>query len=320
MNQRQTGTIEKRAEGMTLPELRRRLDEAEADLARRFLAGASLADLRTAERISYATMRGILERRIGRERYRAACLRNMREATFEGALKRGARPWTRAEETLLRRAYRRRTGRSIAAELGRPVHAVRQKASALGLAVPQRFRQPGFIAFLRARNAAGWSDTEIAAGWGCDRHAVTRARRRLGLPSNAHSERVRAKIRQAAAAQCRREGVANLGALRREIYRRRARAAGWPEDLRWRSVQMLNALWDHGPMTRRQFAEAIGMPWKGSRASLSSNDPEGSYLAHLMARGLVVTLGPIFPSRSAHGTPTRVHVYSLPLGIQRSIA
>jgi hypothetical protein len=77
---------------------------------------------------------------------------------------------------------------------------------------------------------------------------------------------------------------------------------------------MLNAMWDNGPMTRRELADAIGMPWKGSRKSLVSNDPEGSYLAHLIARGLVVSLGRI---KKGKGRGHSCQVYSLPLWIER---
>ncbi len=179
----------------------------------------------------------------------------------------------------------------------------------------QRIKAPGFVAFFRARHAAGWSDSEIAAAFGADRHAVSGLRRRLGLPSNARSGRVRKKIADAMRQQCRREGVKNLAALRVKVFSQRARAAGWPEDLRPRAVQMLNLLWERGPQTRRQIAEAISMPWRGSRKSLVSNDPEGSYLAHLMRRGLVVSLGRVVKGA---GRGRSVHLYSLPLSIERT--
>ena len=308
------GAVGGRAGGL-IGRLRRRLAAAERRVVRQFLAGRPIVQLQRQEGLGYPALRGLLERHIGAEAYAEQCRRNEAAGRAKGMAGRGVRPWTAEEEELLRRDYRRRPGRELAAELDRPLHQVRGKAKRMGLAVPQRIKAPGFEAFLRARNAEGWSDSEIAAARGADRHGVTGMRRRLGLPSNATSNRVRAKIAAAAARQCRREGVASLGALRVEVFRRRARAAGWPEDLRPRAVQMLELLFDRGPQTRRQIAAAIGMPWKGSRASLASNDPEGSYLAHLMARGLVICLGRVARD---HETGSTVCVYSLPLTIERS--
>jgi hypothetical protein len=67
-------------------------------------------------------------------------------------------------------------------------------------------------------------------------------------------------------------------------------------------------------MTRPQIAEAVGMPWKGSRASLRSNDPEGSYLAHLIARGLVVDLGRLVKEG---GQGRNRHLYSLAIDVEK---
>jgi len=302
-------------ERMTIPQLRAALDAAEAEAARRFAAGeTTVAELMRREHLGYGPVRELLVRRLGPARYARHCRANCARRPGD------PRIWSDAEKQLLRRDYRRRPAAAIAADIGRPVDQVRAAAQRLGLTIPQRIGTPAFEAFLRERSAAGWSDTEIGAAWGgvC-RHAVTGLRARLGLASNAYSPHVRAKIRQATREQCRREGVANLAELKAKRFRQAARRCGWPEDLRPRSVQILNALWDRGPMTRRQIADAIGMRWKGSRASLSSNDPEGSYLAHLQARGLVVRLGRFAQSRSAAGRGSRCYVYSLPPWIERSV-
>lgn len=164
--------------------------------------------------------------------------------------------------------------------------------------------------------AAGWSDAEIAAAVGGERHAVGEHRRRLGLPHNAYSEHRRERVRRKTQEQLEREGLSSLGELRVRVFRQRAKRAGWPEDLRPRAVQILNALWERGPMTRRELADAIGMPWRGSRKSLVSNDPEGSYLAHLTARGLVVVLKRA-KQVIGRGSGRSQDVYSLPLSIQR---
>lgn len=227
------------------------------------------------------------------------------------------RPWTTSEIETLRRMLPDHTAAQIAAALDRTTSSIHQRVKIEGLS---RYRHadfgPRFEAFLRERHAQGWSDAEIAEAWRCDRHAVGARRRRLGLGCNTLSARRRERVRQKTAEQLRQAGVATLGELRVKVYRDRAIQAGWPADLRFRAVQILNTLWERGPMTRREIADAIGMPWKGSRKSLVSNDPEGSYLAHLMARGLVVCLG---RQVRGEGKGRSVNLYSLPLDIQRKV-
>lgn len=232
-----------------------------------------------------------------------------------------ARPafWSAADRATVRRLYRKVPAAEIARRLGRTFRAVHQCARAMGLHTPQRFRAPDMESFVRERNADGWPDAEIARARGVERHAVAHLRKRLGLPSNQFSARRRAAVAARTAEQLRRAGLPSIGHLRVQAFRARARAAGWPDDLRPRAVQILNLLWERGPQTRRQIADAIGMRWKGSRNSLTSNDPEGTYLAHLVARGLVVDLGRVGTVRG-QGKGRSVHVYSLPLTIERNIA
>lgn len=267
--------------------------------------------------------------------------------------------WTEREIAYLRRHYRTRTHREIAAALGRTVKAIQSYCKRFGFVVDRRIpedlkryvaanrhrpatevaRELGepvwriynvrdrlgltrklpsfgddFKRYLRAKHAEGWSDAEIASGWGCERHTIGDWRKRLGLADNKLSAHRIDRVRRKTAEQLRKAGLPSLAALRRAVFRERARREGWPEDLRPRAVQMLNALWEHGPMTRRQLAEVIGMPWLGSRKSLVSNDPEGSYLAHLQARGLVVRLGRIV---RGGGKCKNVYLYSLPMTIER---
>jgi hypothetical protein len=226
------------------------------------------------------------------------------------------RHWTEQERELLRAQFRKVPAEVIGKQMGRTARMVYQCAWAMGLSMPQRFRAPDMVAYIREKNAVGWSDSEIAESRRVDRHAVTIVRKELGLPSNAQGDRTRRKLRDALYRQLARVGVRTPGEWRVKIFRDRARAAGWPEDLRPRAVQILNALWDRGPMTRREIAEAIGMPWKGSRKSMTSNDTEGSYLAHLIARGLVIVFiraGKV----TGKGKGRSVNIYSLPLDVQR---
>ncbi len=114
--------------------------------------------------------------------------------------RRKRRFWTAAELGRLRAAV---TGRrahqidwsAVARRLRRTVYAVRQRALQhnLYLINSQCDYGPEFIAFLRAKHTAGWSDPEIAAAWGGQYCAVSRHRRRLGLSSNAYNARHRAK-------------------------------------------------------------------------------------------------------------------------------
>lgn len=200
--------------------------------------------------------------------------------------------WTAAQKRALRELYGREPAPRIARRIGRPLHQVHRMAAKLGLAWQPRVRvTPEVLGEIRTRNARGDTDTMIAGALGCDRHTVSRHRKAMGLPGREKGEVWLAGVRAGLARQLERSGLASAGQLRRESYRAYARECGWPEDLRPRSVQILNLLAAAGvPLDRRQIAEGIGMPWKGTRNSLASNDPEGSYLAHLAARGLVLRL------------------------------
>ena len=227
--------------------------------------------------------------------------------------------WTPDEVEALRQLYRRVPAHEIAELLGRTKSQVQQAGSRYGFhkeACPWDART---IARLRRLHARGWSDTEIAKAIGSERHVVGERRAKLGLPSVLWSGHQRRRVAAKTREQLRKAGVPTLGALRVKVYRDRARAAGWPEDLRPRAVQILSVLWERGPQTRRQLADAIGMPWKGARHSLTSNDPEGSYLAHLARRGLVVRLGR-HVKRPGAGRGSSTNLYSLPLGIRRNLA
>jgi len=226
----------------------------------------------------------------------------------------GRHVWTDEETAFLRQHYRKKPARLIAAQLGLTERKVYAKADHIGLCISQRIKAPGFVEYFKRKHAEGWSDSEIARAKRVDRHAVTALRKRLNLPPNALSQHRRDQVRQKTKEQLKKAGLPTLAALRADAFRRRARQAGWPEDLRPRAVQILNLIWERGPQTRKQIAAAIGLPWRGSRNSLLSNDPEGTYLANLMARGLVISLGRIAVGK---GTGHSCCVYSLPLTIER---
>ena len=227
------------------------------------------------------------------------------------------RPWTERELAIMRRDYHRIPSPVLGLRLGRTARSVYMKAKDLGLATQHRTDTgPAFQAELSRLNALGWADPEVAAALGCERHTVSRWRGILGLPARTFSERNRRNVAGKTAEQCRAAGVGSLAEVRVLVFRRRAVESGWPADLRPRAVAILDALAARGPMTRREIADAVGMPWKGSRASLCSNDPEGCYLGHLMARGLVVDLGRVVRGPGRGGS---AHLYSLGLNVERSV-
>lgn len=159
---------------------------------------------------------------------------------------------------------------------------------------------PAILDRIRELHATGLTDMDIARrmpemGKDADRRrrAVSLLRaERLKLPINAAA--VLDAKRRAQRTQFARLGIKNGGELRALAYRKYARENGWPEDLRPRAVQVLNLLAEKGAMTRLAIHAEIGMSLKrineSQRHALSSNDAEGSYLAHLMRRGLVVPL------------------------------
>lgn len=230
------------------------------------------------------------------------------------------RDWMPAEIDTLVRLYPTTTAPELAAALGRSVGSVYLAAHARGLRKATRARGGrAFLAELRRINRLGIPDTGAARVLGCDRHTVSKWRERLGLPSHARGERYRERVAEATARQCRDLGVSSFAEVRSLSFKLRAIVAGWPADLRPREVQIVEALSARGPMTRREIADAIGMPWKGSRKSLTGSVPGGTYLAHLVSLGLVVSLGRVGTVRG-RGRGYSVQVYSLALSTERKAA
>jgi len=209
------------------------------------------------------------------------------------------RPWTPAEDRVLLDQYgQTATLAEMAESLRRGRKAVWFRAKELGLTkshpdTPTRVRQAALIMTLHGR---GLLDSEIADDWTAshpdapiDRRTVCDLRRRLQLPSNAHNERHRNQVRQRTKAQLAKSGVHSMADLRRQAYQQYVRDRGWPDYLRPRHSQILDLLYEHGPKTRLEIAEAIG--WnvgRGQRTLLASKYGHGSYLADLVTVGLVI--------------------------------
>lgn len=228
------------------------------------------------------------------------------------------RSWKAAERAMLRRDYARRPAALIAARLKRTKSQVYQQAAKLGLSKNPHLDWGELDADLRRLHADGWSDAEIAQhfqqalGRYVSREAVGDRRRTLRLKHNAFSDHRRRRVAARTREQLARAGISKLGYLRVVAWSAASRRCGWPGDLRPRAVQILNLLYERGPLTRRQIAEAIGMPWKGSRKTLVSNDREGTYLWNLVNRGLVVRLPRLV---KGVGKGRSQHLYTLALGV-----
>lgn len=205
------------------------------------------------------------------------------------------RPWTKQEVALLRSQYGRTPAAQIARRLGRPTHQVYGAAERYGCQQPKAmYSIPVLKSYIVQKHAEQWSDAEIAAGWkacgnpAMDRRTLREWRVKLGLPSNAKTERLRKRVAENTRRQLAAAGVASLADLRSKAYQDFAVSRGWPEWLRPRHVQILDVLYEHGPQTRLQLATAIG--WRverGQRALFSSVYGRGSYLADLLAAGLI---------------------------------
>jgi DNA-binding CsgD family transcriptional regulator len=228
--------------------------------------------------------------------------------------------FTAEEDAYLREHYGQRTAREIARHLKRRVRGIHGRAVKLGLSKPSPRWDRALDAQLRALNAAGDSDTEIGRKLGWERHTIQRHRRRLGLPDMARGPQFRRAIAAGTKRQLDRMGISSLAQLRLSTWRRMAIDRGWPDVVNGRPVchrhvQILDALWTHGPATRRQLAERIGVPWKGPKKTLTSNGEGGSYLAELMRAGLVVNLGRCV---GGNGRGRNVCLYALDVSVEKS--
>ena len=237
------------------------------------------------------------------------------------------RRFTAEDIEIVRRDYGRLPASQIARGLGRQVWSVYNLAERLGLTRGglNHKRSPAGEATLRQRHAEGWSDAEIAPEIGMTRRSAQAWRRALELASNAFSEHRRGKVREKTQEQLRKAGLPSIGHLRVEAFKRRAREAGWPEDLKPRQVEILNLLWDNGPMTREALGQAMGLkkkprttphcrPWFAMHCNTTGHKCDTSYTGDLLRRGMIVTLGRVVKGRGQGGN---VCMYSLPLNIQR---
>lgn len=211
--------------------------------------------------------------------------------------------------------YKRAETKTLAAILKRSKSAIWGRSQRVGVAGR---RSPDFAEEIKRKHAIGWTDARIAEAIGRERHEVSRTRRKLGLPDNhQRSEWSLNQIRRRTNQQLKKAGVNSLAELKSKVFHDRAREAGWPDNLGFREVQILNLLWEKGPQSRRQICEGIGANWIGSRMSMKSRTPGGSYLATLIRLGLVVRIRKGFRILG-QGKGRTCDLYSLPLFITRN--
>jgi hypothetical protein len=132
----------------------------------------------------------------------------------------------------------------------------------------------------------GHSDAEIAAEIGVKREAVGYYRRKwLTLQATPRKELLhRAKGRRS---QERSMGYGPQDVRAEQLWSY-ATDLGWPAGLRKRAAQILETLLAHGPQTRASLIALVGPIAK-------SNDPQGTYLGNLIARGLVAAAQKVIP-------------------------
>ncbi len=214
------------------------------------------------------------------------------------------RRYSAEELQLIRELYPTRSAAEIAERIfgtGQAALAIFRMAYKLGL---EKFPHwgPEVLERVRQLHAEGLTDADIARRMpdvftGDDPRSQAMHVRRVRLKLSANAEAVKEAGRRAVKKQFATLGISSGGELRALSYRKYAAANGWPEDCRPREVQILNVLAARGvPMSKREIAEAIGMPTDTTfrsgkrRILLAGNGPGGTYTASLLRRGLLCRL------------------------------
>ncbi len=229
----------------------------------------------------------------------------------------GGRPWKEEEIARLRELVEQgHRVPHVASVLGRTNASVAHRLNEYGWSA-DRCRIATLETVVVEMHAQQRTDREIAheftrrTGHRISGEQIGNTRRRLGLPSNAFASRQREQIAKRYRQLCDRIGVRSLGEVGARNRREFAINMGWPADLRPRQVLMLTALYERGPMTRKELLAASGQRC-GSNNML--NGGTTSYLGDLEQRGLVVRLS----KRTRPGTKGFIStLYAIPLNIRR---
>lgn len=223
--------------------------------------------------------------------------------------------WNAADSRYVETNYGKHTVNEIAKHLGRSASSVYQHAVKVGAA--KKYCKDEIAkrdAKIRELHAKGWSAGEMESVVGINSRTINERIHKMGLVPNGRNQRYRNRVAETTKNQCNLAGVKNLGELRSKEMKRVAQRFGWPDNLALRSVQIIETLYQRGPMTRRQIAEAIGLRWNGSRKTFGNTRVPGhSYLAELQRAGLVVRLESAITHK---GKGNHQDLYMVGLGVE----
>lgn len=120
------------------------------------------------------------------------------------------------------------------------------------------FSDPTIRKRVRSMFRDGLSSREMAAVLPLSPRYLRTIQADMGLHGILKHPRQRKIAAERAKAFLARKGLSSLSEQRRIAHRAFAAAHGWPSDLPPRAVHVLDALYQFGPMTRREIAETIG--------------------------------------------------------------
>lgn len=183
-------------------------------------------------------------------------------------------PWTEKDDATICQHYPHSSLETLLSLLPRrSLHAIRRRASDLGVVRPHPWMEtamtPVEIKFIRD-NYGFMTTASIAAHLGRSFDSVR------GTVQNHH---------------VRGNGFLGL-AFRRVTF---ARECGWPEDLYFRQLQILNAIAvATRPLARQEIAGTIQLRWRGDgtfRTPVQGTGPRSiDYIGDLVSRGLVIDI------------------------------
>lgn len=233
------------------------------------------------------------------------------------------RKFTNSEDKFIRDHYRKMVVAEIARRLNRSERSVYQHAKFLGLSNARICLTDNQIEDgIRRYFPQGMSDSEIKSvlemetGILVNRHRIGELRRKLNLPTNRFSDRVRQRVAEKTRAQLKSASVSSLAALRYRRFQEFKSELGWPEGLTIRAVQALEMFWQHGPLTRKQLCALMGVSSR-KRTAPVSNAKGGTVLAELAAEGLIARMPKrIKDGMTKNGKPKMVSLYLLNPGVK----
>ena len=203
------------------------------------------------------------------------------------------RMWSAEADQFLIQFYRERGAAWCAGLANVSKLSVYQRAHHLGLsrnhnhASDEQIKQA-----IRSMHPRGLTDTEIATAIaaehksGVDRHRVGVIRKAMGLASNKVSDHMRQRVAVKTREQIAKAGLNSLADVRTERFNQWKRGLGWPDSLTVRAVQALEMFFQHGPLTRVQLCDLLGVSSR-KRTAPTSNAKGGTVLAELAAAGLI---------------------------------